>query len=221
MNTLLINPDPDSLDEIRSVLESRNHQTAGCADVTAALAWLEDNSPELVVVERGSLEGEGQAFLDSLQRHDLLPIIVLTSVGSARSSSSEQLSDLDRLSMVLRRLELLAAEENQVIHLGELIVDVPKKRATFGGKRIPLTPIQFRLLTYLARKAGQVVDYRELLRNVWGFEGDDREARELLKVHIRQIRRKMGLDVRDGMYLVSSRGFGYMLIDPEEDHAGE
>jgi len=62
-----------------------------------------------------------------------------------------------------------------------------------------------------------VIGYRELLCQVWGFDAEEAEARELLKAHIRQIRRKMGLDAQRAEYLQSVRGFGYMLIDPHED----
>ena len=55
------------------------------------------------------------------------------------------------------------------------------------------------------------------LRAVWGHDGNDNEARELLKVHIRQIRRRLSLDPERQHYIRSVRGFGYMLTSPEDD----
>jgi DNA-binding response OmpR family regulator len=72
------------------------------------------------------------------------------------------------------------------------------------------------LLKHLALNAGRVVEYQELLQEVWGYQGEDSEARELLKVHIRQIRRKLGWDAAKAEYLQAVRGFGYMLAEPEE-----
>jgi DNA-binding response OmpR family regulator len=60
-----------------------------------------------------------------------------------------------------------------------------------------------------------VVGYRELFREVWGCDGEEDEARELLKVHIRQIRLKLGLEAQKAEYLQTVRGFGYMLVEHE------
>jgi DNA-binding response OmpR family regulator len=52
---------------------------------------------------------------------------------------------------------------------------------------------------------------------VWGYNGDKNEARELLKVHVRLIRRKLGLNPQTGEYVRAVRGFGYMLVDPDKE----
>ena len=101
--------------------------------------------------------------------------------------------------------------------VGELGIDTRKKRAGLGERWVTLPPLQYRLLLTLAQRAGEVVSYQELLCEVWGYKGEDREARELLKVHIRQIRRRLGLDPEEHPYIRSVRGFGYMLAPPEED----
>jgi len=86
-----------------------------------------------------------------------------------------------------------------------------------GERWVTLPPLQYRLLLTLAQHAGEVVSYQDLLRAVWGHDGNDNEARELLKVHIRQIRRRLNLDPERQRYIRSVRGFGYMLISPEDD----
>jgi DNA-binding response OmpR family regulator len=68
----------------------------------------------------------------------------------------------------------------------------------------------------LALDAGRVVGFRELLENVWGYQGDEGEARELLKVHVNRIRHKMRSLAEGGeSYIQSARGFGYMLSPPD------
>ena len=79
-----------------------------------------------------------------------------------------------------------------------------------------ITPIQYRLLLALAKRAGEVVNCQELLRLVWGYDAEENEARELVKVHIRQIRRRLGLEPEKHHYIQSIRGFGYMLASPED-----
>jgi DNA-binding response OmpR family regulator len=56
-----------------------------------------------------------------------------------------------------------------------------------------------------------------LLRLVWGYDAEEAEARELVKVHIRQIRRRLGLNPERHNYIRSVRGFGYMLTLPDEE----
>jgi DNA-binding response OmpR family regulator len=82
---------------------------------------------------------------------------------------------------------------------------------------VALPPIQYRLLLALARRAGEVVTCKELIRTVWGYEAEEIESRELVKVHIRQIRRRLGLDPEQHYYIHSVRGFGYMLAPPDEN----
>jgi two-component system KDP operon response regulator KdpE len=103
----------------------------------------------------------------------------------------------------------------EVVQVGPLIIDQGRKRVIWRGRPVQLPPLQFKILTVLARRAGQVVSHADLVREVWGIETDDPEARELLKVHIRQIRKRLGLDPERGEVLVSVRGFGYMLTPPE------
>ena len=219
MNTLVINPDRVFTDRIRSLLEREGYSTLVATDVASALVWLEDNRPDFVIVDREMLVNDEKGLFRTLQQHGDLPIVFLTSAENQERALQSEAPGLDRIERVLRRVKAALAEDLPFVRVGELLIDSSKKRVVFRGKRLPLTPIQFRLMSCLSERAGEVVGYQELLRRVWGYEGDDQEARELLKVHVRQIRLKMGLQVKDGQcqYLVSARGFGYMLVSPDED----
>ena len=219
MNGLVIDPDPAFADAVRLLLEREGYATSVTHGVGAALEWLELNRPDLLIVDRDLLASEGQALLLSLQRHDDLPLVFLTSTEAREHTPQSEKSVLERIDRIVRQATPTEAAVRPLIQLGELLIDISKRRAIFRGRRLPLTPIQFRLLKCLGERAGEVIDHRELLREIWGYDGDDQEAKELLKVHVRQIRRKMGLLAKDNEYLVSVRGFGYMLIDPAEDEA--
>ena len=80
---------------------------------------------------------------------------------------------------------------------------------------MPRPPVQYQLLVTLAQRPNEVIGFRELLRQVWGYDGSKAEAQELLKAHVRLIRRKLGWNPQAGEYLRSVRGFGYMLSVPE------
>lgn len=217
MNILLI----DGRDEFRRRLSAHlrraGYQVQALSELGPALVWLESHRPDAVMVEQGVLLRQGEPLLLAVARHDHPPAILSAPRKPQESELAEVRERMDHVEEVRRQAEEAARALPTRLQIGELVIDQAKRRAIFQGRRLPLTPTQYRLLHCLARHAGQVVGYRELLWQVWGFDAEEAEARDLLKAHIRQIRRKMGLDAQRAEYVQSVRGFGYMLIDPHED----
>jgi len=211
----------DGRDEFRRVLSAHlqrsGHQVQALAEVGAALAMLETHCPDAMIVERGVLLRQGGPLLVAAARHANPPAILSAPHGPEQPELARVRERIDRVQALRRQVEQAAGTFPSRLQIRELVIDQAKRRAIFRGQALPLTPTQYRLLHCLARHAGRVVGYRELVRQVWGFDAQESEARDLLKAHIRQIRRKMGVDVRRGEYLRSVRGFGYMLVDPRED----
>jgi DNA-binding response OmpR family regulator len=221
VNILIVNPDRFFLSALSPLLEKDGHNVIVTCDMTAALQALKQNPPGLVVMEREYLEQEGQPFFAELGQYDGLPIILLTSGSQTgegvRFTAVPKQHELERIEAIVARVkEATSDRRSETLQVGDLVIDLAKKQVTFGGRRIKLPPIQFHLLTHLALNVGRVVEYQELLQEVWGYQGDKSEARELLKVHIRQVRRKLGWDAAKAEYLQAVRGFGYMLAEPEE-----
>jgi DNA-binding response OmpR family regulator len=221
VNILIVNPDRFFLSALSPLLEKDGHNVLVACDMTAALQALKQNPPGLVVMEREYLEQEGQPFFAELGQDDGLPIILLTSGSQTgegvRLTAVPKQHELERIEAIAARVkEATSDRRSETLQVGDLVIDLAKKQVTFGERRIKLPPIQFHLLTHLALNVGRVIDYQELLQEVWGYQGDKSEARELLKVHIRQIRRKLGWDAAKAEYLQAVRGFGYMLAEPEE-----
>ncbi len=96
-----------------------------------------------------------------------------------------------------------------VCQLGDLTIDIDAHVAIDAGRVLPLTPTEFRLLTALARRAGQIVGHRELIADVWG--ADATQGPENLRLYIRYLRRKLGDDLAIPQKLVTHRGIGYRL----------
>lgn len=220
LNVLIVNPDGDFLSALSPLLEKDGHKVSVARDMTAALQALEQSLPGLVVMERVYLEQEGQPFFAKLGQYDGLPIILLTSGSQTgegvKFASVPKQHELERIEAIVARVKETTSDwRSETLRVGDLVINLAKKQVAFGGRRIQLPPIQFRLLTHLALNVGRVVEYQELLREVWGYQGEDSEARELLKVHIRQVRRKLGWDAAKAEYLQAVRGFGYMLAEPE------
>lgn len=178
---------------------------------TVAATWsdvvssLKGVRPDLIIVERSALNQMSVSTLLSLMERDRWPPLLLV------DSSTDGVQD----GIVVA--QHLGPEEPHYYQVGDLRIDTRKRRAGVGERWVNLPPIQYRLLLALAKRAGEVVDYQELLRLVWGYKAEEVEAKELVKVHIRQIRRRLGLDPEKHYYIQSVRGFGYMLVSPDED----
>jgi len=181
-------------------------------NVAEAVDLLADGPAAVIVVERTALPVGGPALMAAVRNSARLPVVLPVEAGARRPSPADC-----RRVIAAMRLARPAQRPNAALRIGKLTIDLARKRVRLRGRWLSLPPTQYRLLTVLAQHRGQVVGYRELLKEVWGYEGDENEARELLKVHVRLIRRKLGLNPKTGEYLRAVRGFGYMLVDPDKE----
>lgn len=97
------------------------------------------------------------------------------------------------------------------IHIGQLAIGSTRHDVWFRGQSVRLTPIEYTLLSYLVERSGNVCGFSEIVQYTHGFDVSDAEAQQLLKPHIHNLRAKLDPD-----YLVSHRGVGYTLINPEK-----
>ena len=98
--------------------------------------------------------------------------------------------------------------------LGELAIDFDRHRVSIGGRTIELTPTEYELLCVLALSAGRVVSYDTLLRRVW--EGRDGTDANLVRIFVRNLRRKLGEDAARPTWIFNERGVGYRMPEPGE-----
>ncbi len=184
-------------------------------DVAEAVELLTDGPAAVIVVERTALEVGGPALMAAVRNSARLPVVLPVEAGGRRPSPADC-----RRVIAAMRLARPAKRPSAALRIGKLTIDLARKRVRLRGRWVSLPPTQYRLITVLAQHRGQVVGYRELLKEVWGYNGDKNEARELLKVHVRLIRRKLGLNPQTGEYVRAVRGFGYILVDPDKEGAG-
>ncbi|HDH09401.1 MAG TPA: hypothetical protein ENF84_00515 [Chloroflexi bacterium] len=90
---------------------------------------------------------------------------------------------------------------------GEVLIDLKRYRVIVRGEIVRLTPMEFRLLSALVRRAGQVVPHKTLLAEVWGPEYVDKT--HYLKLYIRYLRRKIEKDPSKPRYILTEWGVGY------------
>jgi DNA-binding response OmpR family regulator len=95
---------------------------------------------------------------------------------------------------------------------GHLIVDLQARRATFGERDLVLPPAAFDYLVVLTRHAPDVVDYQTLVTESQGYQTDRREAQELAKWHIHELRDSLEPDPSNPRHVLNVRGIGYRLV---------
>lgn len=102
---------------------------------------------------------------------------------------------------------------NNNMTLGPLTIYPGRYQIAVGDRPIDLTPTEFDLLLYLAAHRGRVVSCHELVREVRGYAVDEAEAREVIRPHVSNLRRKLKTAGQDADLIVNVRGIGYRLSE--------
>jgi DNA-binding response OmpR family regulator len=102
--------------------------------------------------------------------------------------------------------------KDRFIKRGPLVLDLHARRLTIDEQVINLPPTSFDYLLVLARHAPEVVDYQTLVAEAQGYQAEVRDAQELTKWHIHQLRQAFDKDTQNPSYLINVRGKGYRLV---------
>lgn len=138
--------------------------------------------PDLIILDVMMPGMNGFEVCERIRQVSDTPLIMLTALNHERNASRLEAGADDFLSKpfnadillarartVLRRSENLKSQSDQFNYdNGHLSIDVARRDVLIQNKRIKLTPVEFRLLTYLARNAGKVLTFEQILTNVWG-----------------------------------------------------
>ena len=117
---------------------------------------------------------------------------------------------LARARAVLRRSENKSAQSPEFHYdNGHLQIDVERHDVSVSGRRIKLTPVEFRLLVYLARNAGKVLTFEQIIANVWGAEY--KGSTDYVHVYVSHLRKKLEPDTRAPRYILTLHGVGYIF----------
>lgn len=101
---------------------------------------------------------------------------------------------------------------DRFVRRGRLVMDLQTRHVVFGEREPTLPPSAFEYLLVLARHAPDVVDYQTLVTEAQGYQSDRREAQELAKWHIHELRLSLEPDVRHPRHILNVRGVGYRLV---------
>lgn len=222
-NVLIVEDDKSIADSVAYTLKQEGFTVAVAYDGQAGLDRFLADEPDLVVLDIMLPGLHGFDLLRAMRRHRNVPVIMLT----ARAEESDRVSGIElgaddyivkpfsmrelvaRVRMVLRRARPGEAEADEVLTLGDLVIDPSRHAVTIRGDEASLTPKEFGLLEYMARNRGRVLTRAAILENVWG--GEEFIDEHTVDVHIRWLRQKIEEDPGSPEIIVTVRGVGYKL----------
>ncbi len=226
--TVLVVDDEPALARALAInLRAHGWDVVTAADGRSALDAAATTHPDVVLLDLGLPDLDGTEVIAGLRGWTSVPIVVL----SARQHGTDKVAALDlgaddyitkpfamnellaRLRAAVRR-SAQAAPSATVVVVGDLAIDLARKRVTKQGDDVRLTPTEWGFLELLARNVGRLVTQEQVLREVWG-PGYEHET-HYLRVYAAQLRRKLESDPSAPRHLITSPGLGYLLEgDPE------
>ncbi len=216
---LVVDDDPALSEMLAIVLANEGFDSRVCARGDLAMGEIRRYQPDVVLLDVMLPGKDGIEVCRELRAESGVPIVMLT----ARSDTVDVVVGLEsgaddyvvkpfkpkelvaRIRARVRRGEPMPSE--QQLEIGDLSIDVPGHRVLRGAEELSLTPLEFDLLTCLARHRGQVFTRDQLLEQVWGYRhsADTR----LVNVHVQRLRSKIERDPENPAILLTVRGVGY------------
>ena len=225
MKTILIADDEPRIAEIAGdYLKRAGFGVVTARDGAEALARARDAHPDLIVLDLGLPKVDGLDVARQVRRDSDVPIIMLT----ARVEESDKLIGLElgaddyvtkpfsprelvaRIRAVMRRVEQ-RDRGGDTLRVGDLVLDVPKMKASLDGRTVDLTTTEFQLLAALARHPGRVFTRAQLLDAIRGVAVESFER--AIDAHLNNLRRKIEPDPRNPRYVLTVYGIGYKCTD--------
>jgi len=223
---VVIEDDPQIQRFLATALEAHGYAISGARSGAEGLALAATRQPDILVVDLGLPDMSGLDVIARAREWYTGPIIVL----SARDNETDKVAALDlgaddyltkpfgigellaRLRVAERHLSARSgAPAEAVVNIGDISVDLSAHRVQRGGADIHLTPIEYQLLTTLAKHRGKVLTHRQLLREVWGAAHV--ESPQYLRIYMRALRQKIETDPARPRWLLTEVGVGYRLAD--------
>ena len=222
MRVLIVEDDPQTAAWLRKGLQEDGHAVDHAGTGRDGLFLASTESYDAVVLDRMLPGLDGLALLRTLRgAGNATPVLMLTALGDVdhrveglRAGSDDYLTkpfayaELSaRLDGIVRRAGT-TADRPARLQVGDLALDLERRDASRGGRRISLQPREFRLLEYLMRHAGRAVTRTMLLEAVWDYHFDPQT--NVIDVHVSRLRQKIDHGFERPL-LHTVRGVGYRL----------
>jgi two-component system, OmpR family, KDP operon response regulator KdpE len=226
---LVVDDEPQITRVLRTSLSAQGYDIRVANSGEMALEIMKDWAPDMIITDLSMPSVDGVELCRKVRAASQVPILVL----SVRDKEQQKVEALDagaddyvtkpfgmnellaRVRANLRRVQP-EKEADAVIEIGDFHIDTAAHKVTVCGREVRLTPKEFDLLVYLARRPGKVIHHRALLGAIWG--GQSTEQVEYLRVFVGQLRKKLEADASSPRYIVTEPWVGYRFEPGEQHH---
>jgi two-component system KDP operon response regulator KdpE len=221
---LLVEDDPHIRKFLRISLEAHGFTIIEARQAFDGLQACAEQKADLVILDLGLPDMDGQEFITRVREWSNIPLIVL----SVRSDEAEKVLALDsgandyvtkpfgiselmaRIRALLRNSEAMQDETGSVFENSGLRVDLAARTVTVKGKLVQLSRKEYDLLKMLVSNPGRVLTHQQIMREIWGPNRENETHH--LRVLIGHLRQKLGDQPARPRYILTEQGVGYRLL---------
>ncbi|NLU23828.1 MAG: response regulator transcription factor [Clostridiales bacterium] len=220
---LIIEDDDNIQGFLKTLLEAQDYQTITAASGREGRMMVTSWLPDLVLLDLGLPDQDGQELLRAIRECSAVPVIVV----SARDREEEKVVALDggandyitkpfgaeellaRVRAALRSALHRLCQSDSVFRAGDLSICYDIRRVYIGTEEFSLTQTEYNIVALLSQNTGKVMPYDAIIHGIWG--ANEIGSTKKLQVNMANIRRKMGIKPGENRYILTEMGGGYRL----------
>ncbi len=222
MNILVVDDDIQNAKMTSYLLEEAGYRVFRIHDPSNIMQVIEQHNPDLILLDIMMPKMDGFEVCRQIRRNSDIPIIFL----SARTYLQDRVMGLQiggddylvkpfepsellaRVEAVLRRRNADVLNTSTRLSQGNITLDPVEHKVLFtDGRVVELTPLEFRLLYYLMKNSGRILNVSQILTKVWGYDYEGES--NLVAVYIRRLRTKVEEDPDHPRHVITVRNLGY------------
>lgn len=217
---------------VSAVLQANGFDTMVARNGAEAIILITSHCPDLVLLDLGLPDMDGQGIIENVRGWSNVPIIVVSArtrerdkVMALESGADDYITKpfgtselLARIRAALRHVQLREGEQAQrqtgVFHTGDLEVDYDKRRVYVNGEDAHLTQNEYKIVALLSKYSGRVLTYDSIIKHIWGPNA--KQGNQILRVNMANIRRKIEPSTAEPRYIMTEMGVGYRMAEGED-----
>lgn len=223
---LIIEDDPKIIKFLSLALKAKGYRLSAATTGQDGILHFCTVNPDIIMLDLGLPDMDGVAVIEEIRKVSQIPILVV----SAREQEEDKIAALDvgandyvtkpfNMGELLARVRVMerfivhenATEPADVYCFDDLTIDLQRHRVFLGEDEVHLTPLEYKLLVFLAVNYGKVITHHQITKEVWGYSetGDTKSIR----VCMTSLRRKIEADTSHPKFIFTEIGIGYRFTD--------